>query len=254
MAARVTRKSAPNRRTGFELDPLVRAGLDTLDFGFAIFDRNLALVACNRAFRTLRGYPAALCRSGTALVEFYRFNAKRGDYGPGDAEAHAQTRLARVRTRKAHELEYTLPSGSHPERPVSPHRRRRARPRVRGCHRAQTRRAEGGTAGSGARGRARQHAGGARLHRRSAQYCRVQRSLRRNVSRTEEPPAPRSPVSRLPAPSGRARILRSGRCRRARRARASKACATHPARPSRIARRTVGSTRSIGAAQALAER
>ena len=109
MVARVARKSA--RRTGFELDSLVRAGLDTLDFGFAIFDRSLALVASNKAFRTLRGYPAALCRPGTALVEFYRFNAKRGDYGPGDAEAHAQVRLARVRTRKAHDLEYALASG-----------------------------------------------------------------------------------------------------------------------------------------------
>ncbi len=66
------------------LPPLVRAGLDTLDFGFAIFDGDLNLAACNKAFRTLRGYPAALCKRGTALVEFYRFNAARGDYGPGD--------------------------------------------------------------------------------------------------------------------------------------------------------------------------
>ena len=37
--------------------PLLRAGLDTLRFGFAIFDRDLKLVASNKAFRTLRGYP-----------------------------------------------------------------------------------------------------------------------------------------------------------------------------------------------------
>ena len=57
----------------------MRAGLDTLDFGFAIFDRNLRLVACNKAFRVLRGYPAALCRPGAELVDLYRFNARRGD-------------------------------------------------------------------------------------------------------------------------------------------------------------------------------
>ena len=34
---------------------LLRAGLDTLTFGFAIFDHDLKLVASNRAFRTLRG-------------------------------------------------------------------------------------------------------------------------------------------------------------------------------------------------------
>ena len=90
---------------------LVAAGLDTLDFGFAIFDRNLQLVAWNTAFRTLRGYPVELCRPGTEIVEFYRYNANRGDYGPGDAEVQAQTRLVRVRARRPHELEYEEPSG-----------------------------------------------------------------------------------------------------------------------------------------------
>src|SRR6185436_2772904 len=90
---------------------LIHAGLDTLDFGFAIFDRDLALVTNNKAFRTLRGYPAALCKSGTPLIEFYRFNAKRGDYGPGDLEVQAATRMERVRLRQPHALEYQLPTG-----------------------------------------------------------------------------------------------------------------------------------------------
>ncbi|MEO8485625.1 MAG: PAS-domain containing protein [Betaproteobacteria bacterium] len=85
---------------------LTSAGLDTLDFGFAIFDRELELVASNRAFRTLRGYPAALCKPGTELVAFYRYNARRGDYGPGDVEVLAQSRLVRIRARQPHELEY----------------------------------------------------------------------------------------------------------------------------------------------------
>jgi class 3 adenylate cyclase/PAS domain-containing protein len=91
--------------------PLIRAGLDTLNFGFAIFDRDLKLVASNKAFRTLRGYPAALCKPGTDIIEFYRFNAQRGDYGPGDVEVHAKSRLNRVRARQPHELEYELASG-----------------------------------------------------------------------------------------------------------------------------------------------
>jgi class 3 adenylate cyclase/PAS domain-containing protein len=90
---------------------LTRAGLDTLDFGFAIFDDGLKLVACNQAFRTLRGYPAALCRPGTDLVELYRYNARRGDYGEGDVELHAQSRLVRVRARQPHELEHVTSAG-----------------------------------------------------------------------------------------------------------------------------------------------
>ncbi len=90
---------------------LVEAGLDALSFGFAIFDRDLKLVASNTAFGALRGYPGTLCRPGTDIVEFYRFNAERGDYGPGDADALAQVRLERVRRRQPHELEYEVAAG-----------------------------------------------------------------------------------------------------------------------------------------------
>jgi class 3 adenylate cyclase/PAS domain-containing protein len=99
-------RQAPDRSVS-----LLRAGLDLLTFGFAIFDRDLRLVASNRAFRTLRGYPAALCKPGTEIVAFYRFNAKRGDYGPGNADEQARLRLDRIRRREAHELEYALASG-----------------------------------------------------------------------------------------------------------------------------------------------
>ena len=90
---------------------LVRAGLDVLTFGFAIFDSELRLVASNKAFRALRGYPAALCSPGTGLVEFYRFNAARGDYGPGDVATHAASRIERIQKRQPHELEHLLSSG-----------------------------------------------------------------------------------------------------------------------------------------------
>src|SRR5688572_25061144 len=87
------------------------AGLDALDFGFAIFDRTLKLVGSNKAFADLRGYPPALCTPGTDIIEFYRFNAERGDYGPGDAEAQAMSRMERVREGQPHELEYELANG-----------------------------------------------------------------------------------------------------------------------------------------------
>ena len=90
---------------------LVDAGLGALDFGFAIFDSNLKLVASNAVFASLRGYPTTLCRPGTDIIEFYRFNAERGDYGPGDAEAQAISRMERVKERRTHLLEYELADG-----------------------------------------------------------------------------------------------------------------------------------------------
>lgn len=76
---------------------LLHSGLDVLRFGLAVFDRDLKLVTCNRAFGELRGYPPALCKPGTQIAKLYRFNAERGDYGPGDIETHVKSWLSRVR-------------------------------------------------------------------------------------------------------------------------------------------------------------
>ena len=102
-------QTSPNDRG--QLQQCCERGSIHSTFGFAIFDRDLRLVASNRAFRTLRGYPAALCKPGTELIAFYRFNAERGDYGPGDAEQQAKSRLNRVREREPHALEYRAASG-----------------------------------------------------------------------------------------------------------------------------------------------
>ena len=94
-----------------EMAPLLRTGLDALSFGFAVFDRDLKLVACNQTFRDLRGYPARLCKPGTGIKDLYRFNAERGDYGPGEVDIHVRSRLDRARSRRPHELEYEVASG-----------------------------------------------------------------------------------------------------------------------------------------------
>ncbi|MCC6470463.1 MAG: PAS-domain containing protein [Alphaproteobacteria bacterium] len=108
----MARRGAAQAATGADKTAaLIDAGLDALDYGFAIFDRELRLVAANKAFASLRGYPRAMCRAGTEIVQFYRFNAERGDYGPGDPEAQAWARVERVRERKPHALEYTLTTG-----------------------------------------------------------------------------------------------------------------------------------------------
>jgi signal transduction histidine kinase/CheY-like chemotaxis protein len=102
--------AAPLKATS-KAETLLGAGLDVLSFGFAIFDRGLKLVASNEAFCVLRGYPSLLCKPGTDIIEFYRFNAERGDYGPGDAEAQAMSRMQRVREQQPHEFEYELATG-----------------------------------------------------------------------------------------------------------------------------------------------
>ncbi len=111
MAKRNSKATSTNPRTSDEVTQLVRAGLDVLSFGFGVFDKDLKLVASNKAFGKLRGYPATLCKPGTEITEFYRFNAERGDYGPGDIEAHVKSRLTRARKLRPDELEYELATG-----------------------------------------------------------------------------------------------------------------------------------------------
>lgn len=94
-----------------DVAPLIRASLDALSFGFAVFDKDLKLVASNKAFQALRSYPSALCKPGTEIAELYRFNAERGDYGPGDIEDHVGSRLSRARQFQQHDLEYELATG-----------------------------------------------------------------------------------------------------------------------------------------------
>jgi adenylate cyclase len=89
----------------------VEAGLDLLDQGIAIFDRDLRLTYCNRHFGQLRTYPPELCRPGTPLADIFRFNASQGDYGPGVIEPHVEEQLEDVSRGKGHELERQLADG-----------------------------------------------------------------------------------------------------------------------------------------------
>src|SRR5438552_10639780 len=64
----------------------LQAGLDHIDQGISIIDRDLRLVGWNRRFIELMDFPSEMVRVGTAFEEFIRFNAARGEYGPGPVE------------------------------------------------------------------------------------------------------------------------------------------------------------------------
>jgi PAS domain S-box-containing protein len=93
------------------IDSMVLAGIDKIDAGFAIFDERLCLVFCNARYPEIRGYPPALCQPGTALADLFRFNAVRGDYGPGDADDHAARRIEQIRTSLPIEADQVLSDG-----------------------------------------------------------------------------------------------------------------------------------------------
>lgn len=87
-------------------------GLEHLDHGITIFDGELKLVAWNRKFLEMLGYPDALAVPGAPLERFIAYTAARGEYGPGDPAAQVAERLALVRQPGAHRFERTRPDGT----------------------------------------------------------------------------------------------------------------------------------------------
>ncbi|MBP6338199.1 MAG: PAS-domain containing protein [Vitreoscilla sp.] len=99
------------------LDPARRhdalqSALDLIDQGFTLIDGDLRMVAWNQAFLRLLGFPSHLAFIGAPFETFIRFNAERGDYGPGDPAVQTQTRVDAARSFEAHDFERIRPDGT----------------------------------------------------------------------------------------------------------------------------------------------
>jgi PAS domain S-box len=90
---------------------VLEAALNHIDQGFSLIDTELRLVAWNASFIQLLDFPAEMVYEGATFESLVRFNALRGDYGPGDAEAQVAERVALARRFEPHEIERTRPDG-----------------------------------------------------------------------------------------------------------------------------------------------
>ena len=90
---------------------MLQAGLDLLDQGITVFDADLRLVAWNRPFLQLLEFPDELAYIGAPFAGFIRYNAERGEYGPGDVEAQIAERVAAARNFAPHVTERQRPNG-----------------------------------------------------------------------------------------------------------------------------------------------
>jgi diguanylate cyclase (GGDEF)-like protein len=92
---------------------LLEAVFSNFPGGISLFDKNMRLVLCNEQQKKLLDYPDSLFEGGhPTLEDIFRFNASRGEYGPGDAEEHVRHRMALARERCAHVFERTRPNGT----------------------------------------------------------------------------------------------------------------------------------------------
>lgn len=86
--------------------------IDCFPGGVSIFNSRLEMLACNQAFRDLLDFPGELFVAG--LPSFHTlvlFNAKRGEYGPGDPDVQAKEACERAHNMRPHVFERTRPDG-----------------------------------------------------------------------------------------------------------------------------------------------
>lgn len=82
-----------------------------MDQGISIADKDLRFVGMNRRFREMFDFPESLCQPGVSSEALLRYNAERGDYGPGDVEEQVRSRLELGRKFEPHHFERELPNG-----------------------------------------------------------------------------------------------------------------------------------------------
>jgi diguanylate cyclase (GGDEF)-like protein len=108
--------TGPERQTADELRQriqLLEAVINNFPGGILLFDRDLRLVLCNRQQQSLLEYPDSLFAAGApSLEQIIRFNAQRGEYGPGRVEDHVAMRMALVAEKRPHVFERTRPNGT----------------------------------------------------------------------------------------------------------------------------------------------
>ncbi len=95
-----------------EKSALLQTTVDTLDQGISMTDADLNVVVMNRKAMEVLDFPPELAKPGTPLEAFFRYNAERGEYGPGDADEQVKERIELARRFEAHSFERTRPDGT----------------------------------------------------------------------------------------------------------------------------------------------
>ena len=91
---------------------VLEAALETMSQGICVVDADLRLVAWNRPYADLFGYPADMLRVGRPAADLVRHNIAGGLIGPGDVDARVERRMAWMRSGSPHLAERRFPDGT----------------------------------------------------------------------------------------------------------------------------------------------
>lgn len=85
--------------------------LENISQGVSVVDADMRLVAWNRRYQELFGYPDGMLYVGRPVSDLIRWNAERGEMGPGDIDEQVRRRLAHLRAGTPHVFERVRASG-----------------------------------------------------------------------------------------------------------------------------------------------
>lgn len=92
---------------------VLRVVLEDFPVGVTVFDAELRMIACNARFKELLAFPDEIFAAGLPnMADLARFNARRGEYGPGDPEDLARQVVRRAQAMEPHRYERTRPDGT----------------------------------------------------------------------------------------------------------------------------------------------
>ena len=91
---------------------VLEATLNNVDQGISFADKDLNIVAFNQRFLELLKFPLDRFHPGDPFEFFIRYNAGRGEYGPGDVEAQIKERVNLAKQFKPHRFERERPDGT----------------------------------------------------------------------------------------------------------------------------------------------
>src|SRR5690606_37144256 len=86
--------------------------LENISAGVSVVDPDMRLVAWNRRYQQMFGYPAGMLYVGRPVADLIRYNAERGELGEGDIEQHNRKRLVHMRAGTPHVFERVRADGT----------------------------------------------------------------------------------------------------------------------------------------------
>ncbi|HDZ56221.1 MAG TPA: sensor histidine kinase [Pseudomonas xinjiangensis] len=90
---------------------LLQGAIENITQGISVVDKELRLVAWNRRYLEMFGYPEGLIAIGRPVADIILCNAQRGLCGPGDPQTHVHKRISWMKQGTAHRSERLFPNG-----------------------------------------------------------------------------------------------------------------------------------------------